>query len=63
LVFEDALTGFLAAKAAGMPVIGIDSPYLLPDDRKHAQGIVRDYLSLINNPQPVFGIALDADID
>ena len=63
LVFEDALTGFLAAKAAGMPVIGINSPYLLPDDRKHAQGIVRDYLSLINNPQPVFGIALDADID
>ncbi|MCO4831208.1 MAG: HAD-IA family hydrolase [Gammaproteobacteria bacterium] len=61
LVFEDAVTGFLAAKAAGMPVIGIDSPYLLPEDRKHARGIVVDYLSLINNVQPVFGITLDSD--
>ena len=63
LVFEDALTGFLAAKSAGMPVIGIDSLYLMPDDRKHANGIVGDYLSLIENPLPVFGMTLDAGVD
>ena len=63
LVFEDALTGFLAAKAASMPVIGIDSPYLLPDDRNQANAIITDYLSLVENPQPVFGMMLDADFD
>ena len=63
LVFEDALTGFLAAKAAGMPVIGINSPYLLPDDRKHADGIVSDYRSLIKKSQPFFGITLNRNID
>ncbi len=63
LVFEDALTGFLAAKAAAMPVIGIDSPYLLPDDRKHANGIITDYGRLLENPQPVFGIMLDSSLD
>ena len=63
LVFEDALTGFLAAKAAGMPVIGINSPYLLPDDRKHADGTVSDYRSLIKKSQPFFGITLNRNID
>ncbi len=63
LVFEDALTGFLAAKAAGMPVIGIDSPYLRPEDRKHANKVVTDYLSLVDNSQPVFGITLATDFN
>lgn len=61
LVFEDALTGFMAAKAASMPVIGIDSPYLLPDDRRQANRIIPNYLSLVQNPQLVFGMTLDAD--
>lgn len=46
LVFEDSITGFNAAKAAGMNVIGIDSPYLLDADRTEANLIIADYQGL-----------------
>ena len=46
IVFEDSITGFKAARAAGMTVIGIDSPYLLDVDRTEANLVIDDYQGL-----------------
>ena len=46
IVFEDSITGFEAASAAGMTVIGIDSPYLLDADRTEANFVIDDYQGL-----------------
>ena len=46
IVFEDSITGFKAARAAGMTVIGIDSPYLLDVDRTEANLVIDDYQEL-----------------
>lgn len=47
LAFEDSPNGIKAALAAGMRVIGVQSPYMSEDDFKAAEGSIRSFLELI----------------
>ena len=47
IAFEDSRNGIEAAKAAGMFVVAMESPYTLPDDLQGADMIAKDYLALI----------------
>lgn len=47
LAFEDSRNGILAARAAGMTVIAIESPYTVPADLVDADLTVRDYDALV----------------
>lgn len=58
LVFEDAITGFQAAKAAKMPVVAIDNPYLLAADRDEADGLIKDFKSLLDPNHTTFSVEL-----
>jgi pseudouridine 5'-phosphatase len=46
VAFEDSRNGLLAAKAAGMRVIAIDSPYVKPDAFEEAERTIRHYNEL-----------------
>jgi pseudouridine 5'-phosphatase len=46
LVFEDSPSGLIAAKAANMKVICINSPYLDPDDQQLADRVIDSYDAL-----------------
>lgn len=48
LAFEDSRNGVLAAKAAGMTVIAIESPYTTPEDLIEADAVIPDYHHLLN---------------
>ncbi len=47
IAFEDSRNGVLAAKAAGMTVIAIDSPYTTQADLEDADLVVPDYRALL----------------
>jgi HAD superfamily hydrolase (TIGR01509 family) len=47
LVMEDAHSGILAGKAAGMKVLAVDSEHTLPEQRALADRRVRDYCGLV----------------
>ena len=46
IAFEDSRNGILAAKAAGMTVIAVNSPYVGPHDLIDADMIIENYLEL-----------------
>ena len=48
IAFEDSRNGVLAAKAAGMTVVAIESPYTSPEDLQEADLIIENYRSLLN---------------
>jgi pseudouridine 5'-phosphatase len=48
IAFEDSRNGVLAAKAAGMTVVAVESPYTSPEDLQEADLIVENYRSLLN---------------
>lgn len=47
LAFEDSRNGVLAAKAAGMTVVAIESPYTTPEDLTEADFVIPDYHHLL----------------
>ena len=47
LVFEDSPTGIKAARAAGMPVVAINSPYVEPIDLRDADMIIDSFVELM----------------
>ena len=47
IVFEDSKNGVLAAKAAGMTVIALNSPYTGSDDLDQADLIIESFRELI----------------
>lgn len=47
LVMEDAHSGILAGKAAGMKVLAVESEHTLPEQRELADRRVRDYCGLV----------------
>lgn len=47
IAFEDSRNGVSAAKAAGMTVIAIDSPYVAPGDLDEADLVVENFRKLI----------------
>lgn len=49
VAFEDSRNGVLAAKAAGMTVVAIESPYTTPEDLAEADVIVSDYRQLLTD--------------
>jgi HAD superfamily hydrolase (TIGR01509 family) len=48
VAFEDSRNGVLAAKAAGMTVVAIKSPYTSPADLQEADLVIGNYRSLID---------------
>ena len=48
VAFEDSRNGVLAAKAAGMTVVAIESPYTTPEDLQEADLVIENYHSLLN---------------
>ena len=48
LAFEDSRNGVLAARAAGMTVVALESPYATRDDLAEADIIIPDYHHLLN---------------
>jgi pseudouridine-5'-monophosphatase len=47
IAFEDSRNGILAAKAAGMTVIAVESPYTEPEDLADADLSIADYRALL----------------
>ena len=47
IVFEDSRNGVLAAKAAGMTVIALNSPYIGPGDLDEAELIIENFRELL----------------
>ena len=48
IAFEDSRNGVLAAKAAGMTVVAVESPYTSSEDLQEADLIIENYRSLVN---------------
>ena len=48
VAFEDSRNGVLSAKAAGMTVVAIESPYTSPEDLQEADLVIENYRSLLN---------------
>ena len=48
IAFEDSRNGVLSAKAAGMTVVAIESPYTSPEDLQEADLVIENYRSLLN---------------
>ena len=48
IAFEDSRNGVLAAKAAGMTVVAVESPYTSSEDLREADLIIENYRSLLN---------------
>jgi len=48
VAFEDSRNGVLSAKAAGMAVVAIESPYTSPEDLQEADLIIENYRCLLN---------------
>lgn len=48
VAFEDSRNGVLAAKAAGMTVVAVESPYTTPEDLVEADIIIPDYHHLLS---------------
>ena len=48
VAFEDSRNGILSAKAAGMTVVAIESPYTTPEDLQDADLVIENYRSLLN---------------
>jgi pseudouridine-5'-monophosphatase len=48
VAFEDSRNGVLSAKAAGMTVVAIESPYTTPEDLKEADLVIENYRSLLD---------------
>lgn len=48
VAFEDSRNGVLSAKAAGMTVVAIESPYTTPEDLQEADLVIENYHSLLN---------------
>ena len=48
IAFEDSRNGVLAAKAAGMTVVAVESPYTSSEDLREADLIIENYRSLVN---------------
>ena len=48
VAFEDSRNGVLSAKAAGMTVVAIESPYTSPEDLQEADLVIENYRSLMN---------------
>ncbi|MDA0271756.1 MAG: HAD-IA family hydrolase [Proteobacteria bacterium] len=48
VAFEDSRNGVLSAKAAGMTVVAIESPYTSPEDLKEADLVIENYRSLMS---------------
>ncbi|MEZ7972417.1 MAG: HAD-IA family hydrolase [Pseudomonadales bacterium] len=48
VAFEDSRNGVLSAKAAGMTVVAIESPYTSPEDLQEADLVIESYYALLN---------------
>jgi pseudouridine-5'-monophosphatase len=48
IAFEDSRNGIEAARAAGMTVVAVESPYTEPEDLKDADMTITDYHTLID---------------
>ena len=48
VAFEDSRNGVLSAKAAGMTVVAIESPYTAPEDLQEADLVIENYRSILN---------------
>ncbi|MGV0034894.1 MAG: HAD family hydrolase [Candidatus Azotimanducaceae bacterium WSBS_2022_MAG_OTU7] len=48
VAFEDSRNGVLSAKAAGMTVVAIESPYTTPEDLQEADLVIENYRSLLD---------------
>lgn len=48
VAFEDSRNGVLSAKAAGMAVVAIKSPYTSPEDLQEADLVIDSYRDLLN---------------
>ncbi len=48
IVFEDSPTGIRAARAAGMKVLAVDSPWVEPEDLRDADLVLENYHQLLS---------------